>query len=211
MQPHPNNVPNPDDDVYYEAVHRDSHCAATTAAAGDLLLQIWVMMLGKRAIQVSPIIPSHLQPSCIIKRINDRSGPSRRSSMGPITSDHCSPSSKPHPRGREPHQSHGNVSQMTSQNRAATGHQSLDWQHCQRGCDSSINPWRGLSTVHGSFLSKKGFLKHYYIKDHSLLPHQCKNCPSIKVKICYCSKCQVCLPINAIHYILPLMLLLSDV
>ncbi len=33
-QPHPDDVPNPDDDMYYEAVHGDSHHAAATAAAG---------------------------------------------------------------------------------------------------------------------------------------------------------------------------------
>ena len=68
------------------------------------------------------------------------------------------------------------------------------------------------------FFKQKGVLKCYCIKGHSLLPRQCKNChsvkvnicPSVKVKICYSSKCQVYLPINAIHYILPLMLLLSN-
>ena len=33
-QLHPDGVPNPDDNVYYKAVHRDSHHTATTAAAG---------------------------------------------------------------------------------------------------------------------------------------------------------------------------------
>ncbi len=34
--------------------------------------------------------------------------------MGPIASNHCGPFGEPHPGGREPHQSHGNVSQMTT-------------------------------------------------------------------------------------------------
>ncbi len=34
-QPYPNDVPDPDDDVYYEAVHGDSHHVATAAAAGE--------------------------------------------------------------------------------------------------------------------------------------------------------------------------------
>ncbi len=33
-QLHPDDVPDPDNDVYYETVHRDSHHAATAAAAG---------------------------------------------------------------------------------------------------------------------------------------------------------------------------------
>ncbi len=33
-QPHPDDVPNPEDDIYYKAVHRDSHHVATTAAVG---------------------------------------------------------------------------------------------------------------------------------------------------------------------------------
>ncbi len=69
-----------------------------------------------------------------------------------ITAAHLS---NPTPEG----ESHRNISLMTSQNHAATGHQSLDWQHCWRGCDSSINPWRGLSMVHASFSSKKGIFE----------------------------------------------------
>ncbi len=122
-----------------------------------LLQQGNLMMPGKRATWANLIILSHLWPSHTVKCINDRFGPFRKSSTGPVTSNHCGPSGEPHPRGREPHQSHGNISQMTNQNCTATGHQSLDWQHCQRGHDSSINPWRGLNIVHGPFLSLKGF------------------------------------------------------
>ncbi len=64
---------------------------------GEPLLQIWVTMLGKRVTQVSLIILSHLQLSHTIKHVNNRSGPSRKSSMGPVASDHCSPSAEPHP------------------------------------------------------------------------------------------------------------------
>ncbi len=172
----------------------------------------------KKVTQASLIILSYLWLSCAIKRINNKSRPSRRSFMGPITRDCHGPSGKPHPGGREPHQSHGNIGWMTNQNCTATGCQSLDWQHHQKGCNSSINPWRGLNTVHVPFSSKKGFLKCYHSKDHSLLPHQRNNChsikvniyPSVKVKICHSSKCQVCLPTNVIDYVLPLLLLLSD-
>ena len=34
-QLHPDDVPDPDNDIYYKAVHRDSYHVATTAAAGE--------------------------------------------------------------------------------------------------------------------------------------------------------------------------------
>ncbi len=124
---------------------------------GDLLLWIQVMMQGKRVRWVNLIILSHLWLSCAIKHIDNRFGPFRKSSMGPITSDHHGPSGEPHPGGREPHQSHRNIGWITNQNCTTTGCQSLDWLHHRGGHDSSINPWRGLNMVHGPFLSKKGF------------------------------------------------------